>query len=108
MQGYQVTFFTYQDRRHQGHPLAHWLLQLEEELGLRGATLVGAGEGFGHHKRLHSVRFIDLSDQPLEVVMVLTQQENDRLFERLQAEQVKVFYVRTPAEFGMLGEEDGG
>lgn len=107
MQGYQLTFFTYQDKRHKGHPLAHWLLQLAEDMGLRGATLVGAGEGFGHHKRLHSVRFIDLADQPLEVVMVLSQQESDLLFERLRAEGVKVFYVKTPVEFGTLGEDAG-
>jgi uncharacterized protein len=105
MQGYQLTFFTYQDRRHKGRPLGDWLVHVAEELGLRGATLVGAGEGFGHHKRLHSVRFIDLSDQPLEVVMVLSHEECDRLFERLRTEQVKVFYVKTPAEFGTLGEE---
>ena len=38
--------------------------------------------------------------------MAVTQEEADRLFERLRAEQVKVFYVKTPVEFGMLGDED--
>jgi len=104
MQGFQVTFFTYQDKRHKGRQLGDWLVQLAKEMGLRGATLVAAGEGFGHHKRLHSVHFVDLADQPMEVVMVLTQDECDRLFARLDAEKVHVFYVKTPAEFGTIGE----
>ena len=104
MNGFQLTFFTYQDKRHKGKQLGDWLVQLAKEMGLRGATLVAAGEGFGHHKRLHSVHFVDLADQPLEVVMVLTQDECDRLFARLEAEKIHVFYVKTPAEFGTIGE----
>ncbi len=106
MQGFQVTFFTYQDRRHKGKQVGDWLVHLAQELGLRGATLVGAGEGFGHHKRLHSVHFFELADQPLEVIMVLTQEECDRLFVRLKSEGVHIFYVKTPAEFGTLGEQE--
>ena len=105
MHGYQLTFFTLQDKRHKGKPVGEWLLQLAREMGLRGATLVGAGEGFGHHKRLHSVHFVELADQPLEVLMVLSQEECDRLFARLAQEQVQVFYVKTPAEFGTVGDD---
>ena len=105
MQGFQLTFFSYQDKRHKGRQVADWLVHVAQELGLRGATLVGAGEGFGHHKRLHSVHFVDLADQPLEVIMVLTLEECDRLFARLAAEGLRVFYVKTPVEFGTLGED---
>jgi len=106
MNGYQVTFFTQQDKRHHGKPLAEWLLQLARDMGLRGATIVAASEGFGHHGRLHSAHFFELADQPLEVTMALTDNEAERLFARLRAEAVHVFYVRTPVEFGMLGEPD--
>lgn len=34
----------------------------------------------------------------------MTEEEADRLFERLKAENVHVFYVKTPIEFGTLGE----
>ena len=104
MNGYQVTFFTQQDHRHKGKPLGDWLVQLAQEMGLRGATLVAAGEGFGHHRRLHSVHFFELAEQPMEVVMALSVDETDRLFERLKAEGVKVFYVKAAVEFGMLGD----
>lgn len=106
MQGYQITFFTQQDKRHHGKPLADWLVHLAQELGLRGATLIAGGEGFGHHGRIHSARFFELADQPQEVVMAATADETDRLFERLKAEGVHLFYVKTPVEFGVLGEAD--
>ena len=107
MNGYQVTFFTNQDHRHKGKPVGDFLVRLAQEMHLGGATLVGAGEGFGHHRKLHSVRFFELASQPLEVIMALTAEEADRLFERLAQEDVHVFYVKTPVEFGMLGTPPG-
>ena len=106
MNGYQITFFTHQGRKHRGRPLADWLVNLAKEMGLHGATLIPGGEGFGHHRRIHSVHFFELADQPLEVVMAVTNEEADRLFERLKAEGVHVFYVKTPVEFGILGEAE--
>lgn len=107
MNGYQITFFTQQDRRHHGKPLADWLVHLAGELGLRGATLIPANEGIGRHHRIHSAHFFDLADQPLSVVMAVTREEADRLFERLRAEGVHLFYVKTAVEFGVLGNEAG-
>lgn len=104
MNGYQITFFTQQDRRHHGKPLAEWLLQLARDLHLQGATLMPAAEGFGKTGRLHSAHFFELTDQPLEVVMVVTGDQAERLFARLHQEQVRLFYVKTPVEFGVLGE----
>jgi PII-like signaling protein len=105
MNGYQITFFTQQDRRHHGKPLADWLVHVAQEMGLRGATLIPGSEGFGHHRRIHSVHFFELIDQPLEVLMAVTEDEAQRLFDRLRAEGVRLFYVKTPVEFGMLGED---
>ncbi len=103
MDGYQITFFTQQDKRHDGKPLADWLVHLAKELDLRGATLIPAGEGFGHRGRLHSAHFFELSDQPVEVVMAVTAEEAKRLFARLEDEGVHLFYVKTAVEFGTIG-----
>jgi uncharacterized protein len=105
MHGYQLTFFTQQDHRHHGKSLAHWLVAEARALGIGGATLLAASEGFGHHRRIHSVHFIELTDQPLEVMMAVTAEEADRLFARLKAEKIKIFYSKTPVEFGTTGEE---
>jgi len=107
MNGYQITFFTQQDRRHRGKPMADWLVVLAGELGLRGATVIPASEGIGHHHRVHSAHFFELADQPLSVVMAVTSDEAARLFEGLRAEDVHLFYVKTPVEFGVTGDDDG-
>jgi uncharacterized protein len=104
MNGFQITFFTQQDRRHHGKPLADWLVHLAMEIGLRGATLISGKESFGHDRRIHSARFFELADQPQEILITATEQETQKLFERLTSEGVHLFYVKTPVEFGTLGE----
>ena len=69
MNGYQITFFTSQDRRQEGKPIGEWLMQLVQELGLRGASLHAGGEGFARGGRVHSAHFFELADQPVEVLM---------------------------------------
>ena len=106
MQGYQVSFFTQQDKRHQGKPIVEWLVQLAQELHLSGVTVLPASLGIGHHHQLHAAHFFELSDQPVVVIMVLTATEAEQLLARLQAEKVSLFYVKTPAEFALLGKDD--
>ena len=104
--GFQLTFFTQQDHRHQGKTVAHWLMEEARAMGIGGATLIAASEGFGHHRRLHRVHLIHFTDQPLQVLMAVTVEEADRLFAKLKAERIKVVYSKTPVEFGTLGAED--
>ena len=101
MQGHQLTFFTQQDRKHGHLPLGEWLVQEARELGLGGATLITANEGFGHGHRLHSAHFFELADQPIEVTMALSESDAARFFQRLREEKINVFYIKTPIEFGM-------
>ena len=106
MKGYQITFFTQQSRRHHHKQLAEWLMLTARDLGIRGATILAASEGFGTHRRVHSAHFFELADQPQEVVMAVSEEEAQKLFELLEQEKVRVFYVRTPVEFGVLGEPE--
>lgn len=104
MNGYQLTFFTQQDRKHDHMPLGEWLVQEARKLGIGGATLIVAAEGFGHDRKLHSANFFELTDQPIEVTMAVNDQEAERMFAHLKKEGVNVFYVKTPIEFGITGE----
>jgi PII-like signaling protein len=101
MQGYQLSFFTQQDRMMHRQTLAQWLLEQARSLGISGATLIAADEGFGHERKLRSVHFIELADQPLEVTMALSREEADRMFDLLKQNDVNVFYTLTPIEYGM-------
>jgi uncharacterized protein len=106
MHGFQITFFTQQDHRQEGRPLADWLIESARALGVRGATALLGAEGFGHHRRIHSARFFELADQPVEVTMVASVEETERLFAHLREHRVHVFYARTPVEFGTIGEAE--
>ena len=103
MQGYQLSFFTQQDRRHGALPLGEWLLQEARRLGVRGATLSPASQGFGHDRTLHAAHFFELADRPVEVTMAVTADEADALLRRLAEERLRIFYIKTPVEFGMTG-----
>jgi len=103
MQGYQLSFFTQQDKRHAGYPLGEWIIDEACRLGIRGATLFTASEGFGRRHKLHSSQFFELADQPLEVTMAVSAEEAQQLMERLREEHVDLFYIKTPIEFGTVG-----
>lgn len=106
MKGYQITFFTQQDRMHHGKPLGQWILLMAREIGLPGATMVSGSEGYGHQGRIHSAHFFELADQPQEIQIAASEAQAAKLFDRLIAENVKVFYVKTLVEFGVLGETE--
>jgi uncharacterized protein len=106
MEGFQISFFTEQNRRHQGKPVGDWLLELAKEMKVYGATLRGATLGFGRSGRMHSAHFFDLADQPQEVVMSATAQQSESLFARLRAAGIRLSYVKFPVEFGTLGEPE--
>ena len=106
MQGYQVTFFMQEGRRYHGKQLSHWLMQVMQEMQIRGATHIVAAEGIGHSHRLHSWHFIELADRPEEVTIVATADEVEALLERLSHEEFRLFYAKMPVEFGVAGKAD--
>lgn len=105
MIGYQLTFFTQQDRQHHRQPLSQWLIEEARRLGISGATLIAGAMGFGHDRTIRSSRFFELSEQPIEVTMAVSGEEAGRMLARLKAEGINIFYVKAPIEFGMTGEE---
>jgi PII-like signaling protein len=101
-----LTFFTHQDLEHHGKPLAHWLIEEAHAMGIGGATLAAADEGFGSHRRIHSAHFIELAGRPVDVMIVVTADEAERLLKKLDEEDVSVFYTKVPIEFGTTCEEE--
>jgi len=103
MQGFQLEFFMDQSKRHQKLPLFEWLVETARSHGISGCTVIMGNMGFGQNRQIHSARFFELADQPVEVTMVVTQQQADDLFALLEQEKVHMFYVKLPVEFGTLG-----
>lgn len=106
MHGFQLTFFTQQDRLHGNQPLAQWLLSVVQRLGIRGATLNGALQGIGHDGIAHAVNLFDAGDQPVQVTLVATPEETERLLGHLVQENAQLFYVKAVVEFGTTGRRD--
>lgn len=106
MQGFQVTFFFTEDRTHNGKAMTPWLLDLAAGLGISGATASASTEGFGRHHHLHSRRFFEQTDHPLELTMAVSALEVQQLFECLRMEKIELFYVISAVEFGTTGSEE--
>ena len=84
MRGWQLTFYTQQGRSHGTRSIAEWLVAEAKALGISGATMSTAQGGYGRDGRLHWANFFELSEQPLEVTMALS----DEAAERLLAEAI--------------------
>lgn len=102
--GYQITFFTQQERVHKQQPLAQWLMATARQMGLRGATLTAGIEGFGHDGLDHCVTLFDVSAQPIQVIVVVTELQAKQLFALLAAENIEVFFTKTAVSFGVSGD----
>ena len=68
--------------------------------------MVSGREGYGHQGRIHSAHFFELAGQPQEIQIAASEAQTVKLFDRQRAEDVKVFYVKTLVEFGVLGEAE--
>jgi PII-like signaling protein len=106
MNGYQLTFYSEQNKRHGHRTVCEWLLDKVRELGIGGASVINCAEGIGHAGAHHAAHALKLADQPVQIILAVTEEEAERLLALVRAENVHVFYVRTPIEFGVIGEDD--
>lgn len=104
MQGFQISFFMEQNTRQEKQLLSEWLLELAQACGISGATVFIGTSGFGKSHRIHSAHFFELMDQPVEVTMIVSNEESENLFSILKEKKIDLFYVKTPVEFGRLGK----
>jgi PII-like signaling protein len=105
MQGYQLSFITELDRRIEGKQAMEWLMQQAKALGISGVTAFSGVEGIGSHGRRHSARFFELADQPIEIMMAVTAEQAANLFAKINATDTRLFYIKTPIEYGELGSQ---
>ncbi|MFK4446318.1 PII-like signaling protein [Caballeronia udeis] len=105
MNGYQLTFYTERNRKCGHLTFCEWLLQEVRKRDIRGATVISAAEGIGHAGAHHAAHILKLADQPVQVILAVTEHEADEILEVVRAANVHVFYTRAPIEFGLLGED---
>jgi len=103
MKGYQISFITELNQRIEDKPASEWLIHLAKELGCGGATTFAGVESFGRDGRRHSAHFFELVDQPIEIMMAVTEQQATALFAKIKVTDTRLFYIKLPVEYGELG-----
>ena len=106
MEGLLLRFYIHERERHRNILLWEWLLKEANEMGVRGGSAFRAMAGFGRHRVLQEDHFFELAGSlTVEVEFIVTHEEADRLLELLRRENVRVFYARIPAQFGILNPD---
>ena len=105
MDGSFLRFYVHEDQRHHGRLVWEWLLEQANALGVRGGSAFRAMAGFGRHHMLHEARFFELAGLTVEVEFIVTDDEANRLLERLRKEKIRLFYAHIPARFGVINPD---
>lgn len=100
--GFQLTFYTLRSRRHNGIYVSDWLVDIAQNIGIGGVTITDATKGIGHDGKWHSASFFELSDQPIEIIMIADQELSDCLFKYLESEKPNLFYTKSAIEYGKI------
>ena len=100
--GSQLTFYTLRSRRHNNEYVSNWLPKLAQEAGIHGVTVADATKGLGHDGKWHSASFFELTDQPLEIIMIADEEACNALLALLEREKPNLFYTKTAIEYGMI------
>jgi len=102
--GVMLRFFVPESEKHGGELLYEWLLEEAKRLGVPGGSAFRAVAGYGRHGVLHEQTFFELAGElPVEVVFALSADQADRLLVRLAEQKLSLFFARTDAEFGIVG-----
>ncbi|MGH8750486.1 MAG: DUF190 domain-containing protein [Burkholderiales bacterium] len=103
MQGVCLKVFVTEVQRHHGMLLYEWLLERAKKMGIPGGSVWRAVAGYGRHGKLHEQTFFELAgDMPLELEFVLSESEAEALLNLVRAEGLKLFYVKSTAEYGLV------
>jgi len=103
MNGFELAFYTEENRKHDGTPLGQWILKKARSLGAPGGSLSTCAEGFGHDGKMHSAGFVDLADRPILVSVIASNDTCEALLKALDEASVEVFYTRSATIFCRIG-----
>lgn len=104
MNGFLLSFYTAQNRTYQGQMMSEWLLSVAKQMNLRGATVLAGLEGVDHQGLFHSASFFELADRPIQIQFAVSNQQAMELLDYLNDKEISLFYVKTPIEFGVVGQ----
>jgi PII-like signaling protein len=109
MDGCYLRLYVHENTRVGARLAWEWILEQANDLGIRGGSAFRAMAGFGRHHVLHEERFFELAGSvTVELDFIVTDEEARLLLDLLEREQLRVFYARVPAHFGVVGGPSPG
>lgn len=103
MNGTYLRFYVHENRKHHGMLVYEWLLETAKKAGIHGGSAFRAIAGYGRHGVLHEQHFFELAGElTVEVEFLLSEEQAEMLLGVLRREQVRVFYAKAPAQFGVV------
>jgi PII-like signaling protein len=100
---YQLSFYVSEKQQYGGIPLYEWLLEEAKSLGISGGSAFRAVAGFGRHGKLHEETFFELAGElAMKVEFIAETQHADKLLDVLHAQGMKIFYVRSEVQAGVI------
>jgi PII-like signaling protein len=109
MKGCYLKFYVQERRKLHGVLAYEWILEKARQAGLSGGSAFRAIAGYGRHGVLHEDHFFELAgDLPVEVGFAVTDDEAERFLALMAAEDVALFFLRVPIEFGVVGRRAPG
>lgn len=103
MKGSLLRFYVHESRKHRHILLYEWLLEQAREMGLHGGTVFRAIAGFGRHGVMREEHFFELAgDLAVQIDFAVSDDDAQRLLDRIAAEGIGIFYVRAPIEYGTI------
>lgn len=103
MKGSLLRFYVHESRKHRHILLYEWLLEQAREMGIHGGTVFRAIAGFGRHGVMHEEHFFELAgDLAVQIDFAVSDDDAQRLLDRIAAEGIGIFYVRAPIEYGTI------
>jgi PII-like signaling protein len=105
MKGVTLKFYTYELDKYHDILCYEWLLKFAKSNGLRGGTIFRAIGGYGRSKVLHEEHYFELtSNQPIEIVFHIREDEATKFLELLKKQKVDLFYAKIASEFGSVSD----
>lgn len=99
----QLTFYVTEKQHHAGKLTYEWLLEEARALGVHGGSAFRAIAGFGRHGRLHEDTFFELAGElAVKVEFILDDAIAEQLLQRVRAQSLEVFYVRSAVQAGIV------
>jgi len=108
MQRSILRFYVHEDQWYQPQHILlwEWLLEQANKMGIRAGSASRPMAGFGrHHAVQEELSFESAGTITIEVELVVTKEESEKILDLIRRENCRIFYAQIPADFGVINPD---